>query len=112
LAQVISTTFLRLNYEQLRGKASWGLASRVNPAAQQAILHEIFGNPFRPYAAPASWPGVVIEPAQALYDGTGDRLILPDALEEAGHKELAQHVRDEEWHPRGCWVVDLLLGKE
>ena len=49
--------------------------------------------------------------AQALYDGTGDRLILADALEESGHPELAQHFRAEEWHPKGCWVVDLVLGK-
>ncbi len=35
-----------------------------------------------------------------------------DALLEAGHPELAEHFRDaKEWHPKGCWVVDLLLGK-
>jgi hypothetical protein len=58
-----------------------------------------------------SWPSVVVELAQSLYDGTGDRLILADALEEAGHQELAEHFRAEEWHPKGCWVVDLVLGK-
>jgi hypothetical protein len=76
-----------------------------------ALLRHIFGNPFSPYAAPASWPGAVVELAQAMYDGAGDRLVLADALEEAGHQELAQHFRAEEWHPKGCWVVDLVLGK-
>jgi hypothetical protein len=55
---------------------------------------------------------MVIDLAQALYDGTGDHLIPTDALEEAGHQELAQHLREEKTHPKGCWVVDLLLGKE
>ncbi|OAI48351.1 hypothetical protein AYO44_07190 [Planctomycetaceae bacterium SCGC AG-212-F19] len=80
--------------------------------AQGKLIQEVFGNPFRPYPAPSSWPGVVIDLAQALYDGHGDRLILADALEEAGHTELAEHFRAEEWHPKGCWVVDLVLGKK
>jgi len=28
-----------------------------------------------------------------------------------GHAELAEHFRGEEWHPNGCWVVDLILAK-
>jgi len=36
---------------------------------------------------------------------------LVDALEEAGHQELAQHFRKEEWHPKGCWAIDAILGK-
>ncbi|OAI51285.1 hypothetical protein AYO44_05130 [Planctomycetaceae bacterium SCGC AG-212-F19] len=79
--------------------------------ARSGLLRHIIGNPLRPYAAPASWPSAVSDLAQALYDGNGDRLILADALEEAGHQELAQHFRAEEWHPKGCWVVDLVVGK-
>jgi hypothetical protein len=69
------------------------------------------GNPFKPYPAPAAWPSAVVELAQALYDGAGDRLVLADALEEAGHGELAGHFRSEEWHPKGCWAMDVVLGK-
>ncbi|OAI53022.1 hypothetical protein AYO44_16365 [Planctomycetaceae bacterium SCGC AG-212-F19] len=86
-------------------------AVAVERAEQVALLRHIFGNPFRPYAAPASWPSVVVDLAQGLYDGRGDRLIFADALEEAGHTELAEHFRAEEWHPKGCWAVDLVLGK-
>jgi hypothetical protein len=25
--------------------------------------------------------------------------------------DLAEHFQVEQWHPKGCWVVDLLLGK-
>lgn len=80
-------------------------------AAQTMLLRHIIGNPLRPYAAPASWPAAVVELAQALYDGAGDRLILADALEEGGHTDLAKHFRAEDWHPKGCWVVDMVLGK-
>ena len=43
-----------------------------------------------------------------------DRLaVLADALEEAGcdNDDLLSHVRGPGPHVRGCWVVDLLLGK-
>jgi hypothetical protein len=29
----------------------------------------------------------------------------------AGHAELADHFREEQHHPKGCWVLDLVLGK-
>ena len=38
---------------------------------------------------------------------------LADALEEAGctDVEILSHCREPGEHVRGCWVVDLLLGK-
>jgi hypothetical protein len=40
--------------------------------------------------------------------------ILADALEEAGCTDvkILSHCRQPGEHVRGCWVVDLLLGKE
>lgn len=35
---------------------------------------------------------------------------LADALMEAGHIELAEHFR-EPVHPKGCWAMDVILGK-
>lgn len=93
-----------------KGRFGGVLTAPIDSIFASRIL-EIFGNPFRPYPAPASWPSVVVELAQALYDGTGDRLVLADALEEAGHQELAEHFRAGEWHPKGCWAMDLVLGK-
>jgi hypothetical protein len=42
-----------------------------------------------------------------------DMPILADALEEAGCTDAAilDHCRQPGEHVRGCWVVDLLLGK-
>jgi hypothetical protein len=39
--------------------------------------------------------------------------ILADALEEAGcdHEGILLHCREPGTHVRGCWVVDLVLGK-
>lgn len=80
--------------------------------AQAQLLRHIFGNPFGPYPAPACWPLGVVELARSLYEGGNNRVILADALEEGGHLLLADHFRAEDWHPKGCWVADLLLGKE
>jgi hypothetical protein len=89
---------------------------RANPAssvqAELLLVRHLFGNPFRPYPAPASWPALVVDLAQQLYGGADVRLILHDALLDAGHAELAGHFRTEEWHPKGCWVLDLVLGRE
>jgi hypothetical protein len=52
----------------------------------------------------------------AIYDGRAfDRLpVLADALEEAGCQDadLLGHCRGAGPHVRGCWPVDLILGKE
>jgi hypothetical protein len=88
--------------------------------AQCAILHDIFGNPFRPVALDPAWlqwdGGTVRKIAQAIYDDRAfDRLpVLADALEEAGcaDRDLLDHCRSGGEHVRGCWAVDLLLGKQ
>jgi hypothetical protein len=76
------------------------------------LLRHIVGNPFRPYPAPPSWPSTVVQLAESLYAGQDCVFALHDALLEAGHAELAEHFREEKSHPKGCWVVDLLLEKD
>lgn len=60
--------------------------------------------------------GTVVKMAQGIYDNDAfDRLpILADALEEAGCADsyLLSHCRELGLHVRGCWVVDLILGKQ
>jgi hypothetical protein len=87
--------------------------------AQAALIHDIFGNPFRPVAVDPAWlrwnDGTVGKLAQAVYDDRrfADLPILADALEDAGCTDPAvlAHCRAGGEHVRGCWVVDLLLGK-
>src|SRR5579862_3922724 len=81
-----------------------------------AMLGDILGNPFRPVAVDPAWKtGNVIGLATAIYDERAfERMpILADALEEAGCQERAilDHCRQTAEHVRGCWAVDLLLGR-
>jgi hypothetical protein len=87
---------------------------------QSAILRDIVGNPFRPVPVSPAWlawdSGTVGKLAQTIYDERAfDRLpVLADALEEAGcaDEAILSHLRGHGPHYRGCWAVDLLLGRE
>ena len=84
---------------------------------QTGLLRDLFGNPFRTTSIDKSWlTPTVVALAQAIYDDRAfDRLpFLADALEEAGcdNPDILNHCRGPGPHVRGCWVVDLLLGKE
>jgi hypothetical protein len=84
---------------------------------QVPLLYDIFGNPFRPVTVDLSWlTATVVSLAQAIYDERAfDRLpILADALEDAGctNSNFLNHCRQPGEHVRGCWCVDLILGKE
>jgi hypothetical protein len=95
-----------------------GAKSRKREMAY-ALLRDIFGNPFRPAVLDPSWlawhDGAVRKMAQAIYDERrfADLPILADALEDAGCTDatILAHCRGRGEHVRGCWVVDLLLGK-
>lgn len=83
-----------------------------------ALIHEIFGNPFRP-AQPIPVEvldangGAVRRVAKAIYkDRSWETLcVLADALEEAGYEdaEVLRHFRSPGQHARGCWALDLCL---
>jgi hypothetical protein len=92
-------------------------------ASLAALFREVLGNPFRSILISSTWRTAQLAAlAQAAYDerelptGTLDpaRLaVLADALEDAGctDPELLGHLRGPGEHVRGCWAVDLLLGK-
>lgn len=90
----------------------WEAATRAEHRLQADLLSHIVGNPFRPFPAPPPLPTAVVQLAAALEAGESVAFALRDALLEAGQTELAEHFAGEEPHPRGCWAVDLLLGKE
>jgi hypothetical protein len=80
------------------------------------LIRDVFGNVFRPVACDPAWrTGNVCALAQAIYDDRAfDRLpSLGDTLEDAGcdNSDILNHCRQPGEHVRGCWVVDLLLGK-
>jgi hypothetical protein len=85
------------------------------------ILRDIMGSPFHSVALNPVWlswhGGLLVSMARQMYDSRdfSDLPVLADALEEAGcaNQEMLSHCRQQGGvHVRGCWVVDLLLGKE
>jgi hypothetical protein len=80
------------------------------------LVHDIFGNPFRPVTFDADWrTSTAAALAQHMYDSRDFSAmpILADALQDAGceNAEVLDHCRGPGPHVRGCWVVDLVLGK-
>jgi hypothetical protein len=86
--------------------------------AQTELFRDIFRNPFQRAKREQAWLTTdALLLAQGIYaDRAFDRMpILADALQDAGcnNEEVLHHCRDaNQVHVRGCWVVDLLLGKE
>jgi hypothetical protein len=81
------------------------------------LLRDIFGNPFRPVMIDAAWlTSAVVDIAEAIYnDRAFDRLPeLADALvvADCDGRDILDHCRSEGPHVRGCWVVDLVIGKK
>ncbi len=80
------------------------------------FLRDIFGNPFRPVSLDPAWrTSTVLALASGIYEERAfDRLpILADALQDAGcdHADILTHCGGSGPHVRGCWVIDLVLGK-
>jgi hypothetical protein len=87
---------------------------------QADLLRDIIGPLlFRPMTVDSSWlawnGGTVVQLAQSIYEDRrfGHLPILGDALEEAGCTDLdiLGHCRSGGDHVRGCWPIDLVLGK-
>ena len=86
-------------------------------AEQSSIVRCVLANRFRPVTVDPRWlSSTVIDLARTIYD---ERLyermpILSDALMDAGcdNENILDHCRGPGPHVRGCWVVDLILGKE
>ena len=116
-----------LKFSQAAGEAANGAAACCAgagvtdcchlPAKGRAqLLRCVVGKPFRPAPAPPGWrTATVLDLARGIYDGRAiERLpILADALMDCGCEDEAflSHCRAAGPHGRGCWVVDLLLGR-
>lgn len=87
-------------------------------AVQAQLVREVFGPlRFRTVGIQRAWlTSTVTSLAAGIYaERAFDRMpILADALEDAGcdHADILAHCRGDGPHVRGCWVVDLVLGKE
>lgn len=111
----------------VRAPAGWG---NGRPAGRRAAwtVRELFGNPFatgrrRKGESPRGWmfdprwrTETAVLLARRMYDANDFSAmpILADALQDAGcdNGDILSHCRTQHEHVRGCWVVDLVLGKE
>ncbi|MBY0524953.1 MAG: hypothetical protein K2R98_16225 [Gemmataceae bacterium] len=91
--------------------AAYNEAQSAGCSEQAALLRHIVGNPFRRLVPPDHWPSAIPALAQALYNGEDCAFALHDALLDAGHADLAMHFQ-ERAHPRGCWALDAILGRQ
>jgi hypothetical protein len=102
------------------GEPAWEVECWTETLHQAELARDIFGNPFRPAGVDPAWftwdSGAIPKLAQAIYEErTFDRMpALADALMAAGctNDDILAHCRSGGEHVRGCWVIDLLLGKE
>jgi hypothetical protein len=89
----------------------------LTPPRFRRLLREVVGPDLPPRTLPPECrSGDAVGVAQAVYEGREfDRLpVLADALVDAGcdDEAILAHCRSKGPHVRGCWVVDLVLGKE
>jgi len=99
---------------------TWATEERI----QAALMRDIVGNPYHPVDFDPVWrTQTVVALATAAYEERilpsgeldSQRLaILADALEDAGcsDEQILNHLRGPGPHVRGCFVIDLLTGRE
>jgi hypothetical protein len=88
----------------------------ATPPGRAELLRDIFGNPFQPATFDTAWrTSTAVALARGMYESRefGAMPILADALQDAGcnDEDVLSHCRGPGPHVRGCWVVDLVLGK-
>jgi hypothetical protein len=120
--------------KRLRNQGGWLTLCHLQPAVLELFEIIRFNMPpgfFRNLHAkmPGSGPPRLLDPSWLSWDGgaipqmvqgihnegrLSDLPIIADALEEAGctNADMLAHLRGPGPHVRGCWVVDLLLGKQ
>jgi hypothetical protein len=80
------------------------------------IIRCVLGNPFKRVALSPDWrTDTAVSLAHHMYESRDFSAmpILADALQDAGcdNEDILAHCRQPGEHVRGCWVVDLVLGK-
>src|SRR5262249_31505167 len=83
---------------------------------QATLLREVVQYSLGPVVLNCTWlTSTVVSLAGGIYDEKAfDRMpILADALQDAGcdNSDILNRCRGDGLHVRGCWVVDLVLGK-
>lgn len=92
-------------------------AAEANEQTRNAVLcRDVLGNPFRPSNIDPAWQTPsALSLAQTIYNqhSFGRLPELADALEKTGccDADILEHLRGPGPHVKGCWALDLVLGK-
>src|SRR5262249_21006964 len=98
--------------------SDFGRALDAEMTNRRELLHEVLGPlPFRPVAVDPAWrtSGVLLLAKGISGERASDRLpILAAGIQDAGcdTDDILAHLRGPGPHVRGCWALDLVLGKE
>jgi hypothetical protein len=118
-----SIPYLAAEATKVAGEQAWNAAWIAAAITPILLLRCVFGNPFRQLVLKPAWLTSAVQTlARAAYDerdlpsgplDTARLAVLSDALEEAGCSEdaILSHLRSPGPHIRGCWALDLVLGK-
>ncbi|WP_020476417.1 hypothetical protein [Zavarzinella formosa] len=115
LTEAVHLAWAVMNFE--RAKPYQSDLRRHEQLITSRHVYEVFVNPFRPVTFLAEWrTSTVLALAQQMYDSRDFSAmpLLAEALQNSGCEDEAvlTHCRGLGPHVRGCWVVDLILGKE
>ncbi len=100
-----------------RSSPEWGVARDLEGIAQRELIEDITGQTASPFGFHPEWrTSTAVSLASQMYESRdfSTMPILADALQDAGcdDADILGHCRGSGPHARGCWVVDLVLGKE
>jgi hypothetical protein len=113
----IDPEFPRRPPYHVRAARALSRSSRSGPTLASQHLADVFG-PFPAAPFSSEWrTDTAVSLARTMYEARefSAMPILADALQDAGcdNDDVLSHCRDaNQAHVRGCWVVDLVLGKE
>lgn len=97
---------------------SRSMFDNITRSARCGLLRDILGNPFHLHTFASEWrTDTTVALTSGMYESRDFSAmpILADALQDAGcdRADILDHCRDPNGtHVRGCWVVDLVLGKK
>jgi hypothetical protein len=96
-------------------QAAMRAAFDAEAKAQCWLIRDIFGDPFVVRSKEVGRSAAAVELASAMYDSRDFTRMpeLGEILAKAGFSdaEMLRHCAERGPHVRGCWVVDILLGK-
>jgi len=97
--------------------ATWKPFHRDHRTVAISLIYDIMGHPYAsPQFSPTWRTFATTGIASTIYEdhAFSTMPMLADALEEAGcdNSDILSHCRSKSPHVQGCWVLDLILGKE